>query len=124
MVVRTPSSTTIASRTSPTGRTENARAGGACLEVGVAVGVEDELGDPAQVAGEVLLGDRRAVAAQVEGVDVHVRHGGAAGHLAQVDPADQSGELGGPAVVGVEVHSAVGDQAGEAARTPHAHPAV
>ena len=71
--------------------------------------------------GEVLLGDGGAVAAEVEGVDVHVRLGIAAGHRAQVDPVDQLGELGRARVVGVEVDLAVGGQPGEAAGTPHPH---
>ena len=86
------------------------------------VSVQHQVGDPAQVGREVLLGDGRAVAAEVEVVDVHVRLGISAGHLTQVDPLDQLGELGPALRVGVEIDLAVGDQPGEAAGTPHPHP--
>ena len=72
----------------------------------------------------MLLGDGRAVAAEVEGVDVHVRLGVSAGHLTQVDPVDQLGELGPALIVGVEVDLAVGDQPGEAAGTAAPAPAA
>ena len=72
----------------------------------------------------MLLGDGGAVAAEVEGVDEHVWVRSAAGHLAQVDPVDQLGQLGhlrGPEVAALEVELALRGEAGEAARTTHAH---